>query len=93
MDTGVVLQLKDANALVVRDLRAILSELEGLARTHAVTLQAGRTHGQQALPITFGFKVAGWIDSAIQAADNETDLAAIANEVRALCARFPAPGL
>lgn len=61
MDTGVVLQLKDANALVVRDLRAVLSELEGLARTHAATLQAGRTHGQQALPITFGFKVAVWV--------------------------------
>ncbi len=61
MDTGVVLQLKDANAIVVRDLRTILSELERLARTHANTLQAGRTHGQQALPITFGFKVAVWV--------------------------------
>ncbi len=61
MDTGVVLQLRDANAIVVRDLRSVLAELEKLARTHADTLQAGRTHGQHALPITFGFKVAVWI--------------------------------
>jgi adenylosuccinate lyase len=32
-----------------------------LARTHRSTVMAARSHGQQALPITFGFKVAGWV--------------------------------
>lgn len=60
MDTGVVLQLKDATAVVVRDLTATLKLLCEIAQCHANTLQAGRTHGQHALPITFGFKVAIW---------------------------------
>jgi adenylosuccinate lyase/3-carboxy-cis,cis-muconate cycloisomerase len=37
-----------------------LAALAGLAREHRDTPQAGRTHGQHALPITFGFKVAAW---------------------------------
>ncbi|MEK9672629.1 MAG: adenylosuccinate lyase [Rhodospirillaceae bacterium] len=62
MDTGLVLQMKDAVDLI----RDALDELEGncekLARKHRDTVMAGRTHGQQALPITFGYKVAVWID-------------------------------
>jgi adenylosuccinate lyase len=61
MDTGLVLQLGAANALVVRDLDRIAGLLAGLARRHRDTVQAGRTHGQQALPITFGYKVAVWL--------------------------------
>jgi adenylosuccinate lyase len=60
MDTGAVLQLKAANAVVVRDLSRTLELLKDLAVRHKSTIQAGRTHGQQALPITFGFKVAVW---------------------------------
>ncbi|MCC6195122.1 MAG: adenylosuccinate lyase [Burkholderiales bacterium] len=60
MDTGAVLQLKDANAVVVRDLTHTLELLKDLASRHKHTIQAGRTHGQQALPITFGYKVAVW---------------------------------
>ena len=60
MDTGAVLQLKEATAIVVRDLTETLKLLCDLAQRHANTLQAGRTHGQHALPITFGFKVAVW---------------------------------
>lgn len=61
MDTGAVLQLKDANAIVVRDLSRTLELLKELAARHKNTIQAGRTHGQQALPITFGYKVAVWV--------------------------------
>jgi 3-carboxy-cis,cis-muconate cycloisomerase len=60
MDTGAVLQLKEATGIVVRDLTDTLKLLCDLAQRHANTLQAGRTHGQHALPITFGFKVAVW---------------------------------
>jgi adenylosuccinate lyase len=61
MDTGLVLQLKASNAIVVRDLEQIAGLLGDLARRHRDTVQAGRTHGQQALPITFGYKVAVWL--------------------------------
>ncbi|MBP0651350.1 hypothetical protein J8J40_30260, partial [Mycobacterium tuberculosis] len=40
-----------------------------LARTHAATTMAGRTHHRHAVPITFGFKVAVWIEELLQAAD------------------------
>ena len=60
MDTGLVLQLKAAHAIVTRDLARIGELVAGLARRHQHTVQAGRTHGQQALPITFGYKLAVW---------------------------------
>ncbi|MCL6511295.1 MAG: adenylosuccinate lyase [Anaerolineae bacterium] len=62
MDTALVLQLKDAVAILERRLSALSQVLSGLARRHRDTLMPGRTHGQHALPITFGFKVAIWLD-------------------------------
>jgi adenylosuccinate lyase len=61
MDTGLVLQLKAAHAILRRDLVALIGVLAELASRHRDTVMAGRTHAQQALPITFGFKVATWI--------------------------------
>lgn len=43
-----------------RDLRELESHLLSLAGTHRDTVMPGRTHGQQGLPITFGFKLAIW---------------------------------
>jgi 3-carboxy-cis,cis-muconate cycloisomerase len=60
MDTALVLQLAAAHAIVTRDLRRLADLLADLAARHRDTVQAGRTHGQQALPITFGYKVAVW---------------------------------
>ena len=62
MDTGNVLQLRTAITVIERDLAKLLEKLTTLARTHRDTVMAGRTHGQHALPITFGYKVAVWID-------------------------------
>ena len=62
MDTGVVLQIKDAWPLLLRDLEACRKALAALAREHRATVMVGRTHGQQALPITFGYKLAVWVD-------------------------------
>ncbi|TAK21830.1 MAG: adenylosuccinate lyase [Chloroflexota bacterium] len=61
MDTGAVLQTRAGLDLVVREAEAIERVLARLAATHADTPMAGRTHGQHALPITFGFKVAVWL--------------------------------
>jgi|DewCreStandDraft_1066081.scaffolds.fasta_scaffold00485_48 adenylosuccinate lyase len=60
VDTATVLQLKDALQVFYRDLREIEAELIRLAETHAATPMAGRTHGQQALPVTLGYKFAVW---------------------------------
>jgi adenylosuccinate lyase len=62
VDTGVALQLKEFHALVMRDLQAVGKELGRLAVAHRDTPMAGRTHGVQALPITFGHKCALWLD-------------------------------
>lgn len=61
MDTAVVLQLKDAYALLEKQLRTMDSVMCKLAQKHRDTVMAGRTHGQHALPVTFGFKVSVWI--------------------------------
>jgi adenylosuccinate lyase len=60
MDSGTVLQLKEANAVIVRELTKTLDLLIDIAQRHKNTVQPGRTHGQHALPITFGYKVAVW---------------------------------
>ncbi len=61
MDTAVVLQVRDALAIVERDIGAVSAALAGLALKYRDTPMAGRTHLQQALPITFGYKCAVWL--------------------------------
>jgi len=62
MDTGQVLQIRDAWAVIGTELDKVAANLETLARDHRSTPMAGRTHGQQAQPVTFGYKVAIWLD-------------------------------
>jgi adenylosuccinate lyase len=59
-DTWTALAMKRMAAIAYRDLRTIETSLLALARTHAQTPMAGRTHGQPGLPLTFGYKVAVW---------------------------------
>ncbi|WP_018465466.1 3-carboxy-cis,cis-muconate cycloisomerase [Calidithermus timidus] len=61
LDTALVLRLREALALLEGRLRGVLRHLLKLAQRHLHTPMAGRTHAQQALPIPFGFKVAGWM--------------------------------
>lgn len=60
-DTWMMAALRDARGIYARDLQETDAALRELAERHRDTVMAGRTHGQQGLPITFGFKVAGWI--------------------------------
>ena len=60
MDTAIILQMAKAVDLIETDLRALLSSLCELAEEHCETPCIGRTAGQHASPVTFGFKVAGW---------------------------------
>ncbi len=60
MDTGFSLQLKEASALLVEDVRTFMSVLREQAQRYKDTPMMGRTHGIHAEPITFGLKLALW---------------------------------
>lgn len=68
-DTASALQMRRTHRLTVDALTGLEQNLAHLARTHRDTLQAGRTHGQHALPMTFGFKVMAWLDEIRRAKD------------------------
>jgi 3-carboxy-cis,cis-muconate cycloisomerase len=61
LDIANALRIRDALEIIRELLETIIAQLAQLAQAHRGTIMAGRTHTQQALPITFGFKVAGWL--------------------------------
>jgi 3-carboxy-cis,cis-muconate cycloisomerase len=83
IDTGLVLQLRDALALVDADLARLAQGLATQARRHAATVLAGRTWLQQAVPITLGGKLAGTVSALDR---HRTRLAAVRE--RALVLQF-----
>ena len=60
--TGLLLQVRRAHDIFLRQIAVILTTLADLAERTKDDLLPGRTHGQHAVPATFGFKVAVWID-------------------------------
>jgi 3-carboxy-cis,cis-muconate cycloisomerase len=66
-DTALVLQMRDGFELLQSEIAGVTSALAGLADRHRATVMAGRTYGQQALPITFGLKAAVWLAGLIEA--------------------------
>jgi 3-carboxy-cis,cis-muconate cycloisomerase len=69
LDTALVLQMRNALALITADLAAILDGLAALARKHRETPCVGRTYGQQGAPLTFGFKAAVWLAGVAEVAE------------------------
>ncbi len=67
LDTAAMLVARRALALIGEELDGVARACAALAREHAETLMAGRTLLQQALPITFGLKAAGWLDATLDA--------------------------
>jgi 3-carboxy-cis,cis-muconate cycloisomerase len=63
MDTGLVLQLRDALTEIDADLARLASALAALAKEHAATPLAGRTWLQQGPPVTLGLKAAGFLSA------------------------------
>jgi adenylosuccinate lyase len=61
VDTAFALQLRDSADVIVEDLRRLREAAADVAVRHRRTVMVGRSHGIHAEPITFGFKVAGWI--------------------------------
>jgi adenylosuccinate lyase len=60
-DTAMAVQLVESARIIAADLARVREAAAALAVRHRRTLMAGRTHGVVAEPITFGFKVAGWV--------------------------------
>ena len=62
VDTAVALQLRDSIVLLRSALCDLIAITANLAERERDTVMLGRTHGQAAVPITFGLKVAVWLD-------------------------------
>jgi adenylosuccinate lyase len=61
LDTAEILELRETLRLIYRDLRALEMVCLDLTKRHMATPMVARTHGQQALPMTFGLKGAIWL--------------------------------
>ncbi|MCZ8097917.1 MAG: adenylosuccinate lyase family protein [Burkholderiales bacterium] len=68
-DTALVLQMRDAFAALREDLLPTMDGLARMASVHRATPCAGRTYGQHAAPVTFGFKAAVWLTGLAEVAD------------------------
>jgi adenylosuccinate lyase len=66
IDTATALQLSQALQIVEEDILDFIRVLAMLAKKHRDTIMVGRTHGQFAIPITFGFKIAGYLSEMIR---------------------------
>jgi adenylosuccinate lyase len=79
VDTAQALQIKEASAIIARDLEELSDALKARAFEHKYTVQIGRTHGVHAEPITFGLKLAIWWDELQR---HRKRFAAAAEEIR-----------
>ncbi|MEB3316731.1 MAG: lyase family protein, partial [Cyanobacteriota bacterium] len=61
LDTGLALQLKGSVGELEKELNQLVDALRELARAHKNTVMIGRSHAIHGEPITFGFKLAGWL--------------------------------
>jgi adenylosuccinate lyase len=68
VDTAFALQLRESGEAILEDLGKLRQIAAELAIRHRRTIMVGRTHGVHAEPITFGFKVAGWVAELDRAA-------------------------
>jgi len=64
--TGDLLVLRQAHRILLRLIGEVLAAMADLAERGADMVLAGRTHGQHAVPATFGYKVAVWIDELLR---------------------------
>ncbi|MBP7832766.1 MAG: adenylosuccinate lyase [Candidatus Levybacteria bacterium] len=60
LDTSLALQIKESLQILEKDFNELLDSLKKLSLKHKNTLQVGRSHGQHAVPQTFGRQVLGW---------------------------------
>lgn len=69
VQTGDLLVLRQADAIFRRQVADLLEIMADLAEAHAESAMPARTHGQHAVPTTFGAKVAVWLDEVARHGD------------------------
>jgi 3-carboxy-cis,cis-muconate cycloisomerase len=75
-DTASSMQMLATHRLLVDHLDTAIAAIGKFALEHQATVMPGRTHGQHALPMTFGFKLAGWLDELARHRDRLTQRSA-----------------
>ncbi len=96
--TGDLLQLRVAHGIILGQLSQLLAMLAPIAARHADDPCPGRTHGQHAVPATFGYKVGAWIDELCRHVERLEQAAprvfvAMLGGAAGTLASFGAPGL
>ncbi|MGK9167263.1 3-carboxy-cis,cis-muconate cycloisomerase [Inquilinus limosus] len=74
LDTSLVLRLRKVIAILEGRLAALIQALTALADAHRGTVMPGRTRSQQATPISFGLKAAGWLAPLLRDRDRLREL-------------------
>ncbi|CAN1213051.1 adenylosuccinate lyase [Tumidithrix helvetica PCC 7403] len=69
LDTALSVQLVNSLAVIQSQVEALSQAIRYQAQQHRYTIMAGRTHGIHAEPITFGFKLAGWLAEVLRHRD------------------------
>ncbi len=67
LDTALALQLVSSMDLILEALESLVQVIRKKATLHRQTIMVGRSHGIHAEPITFGFKLAGWLAEILRA--------------------------
>ena len=66
VDTATALQIKASIELIQKDVDSFIITLAKLSKQERDTIEVGRTHAQFAIPITFGFKIDGYVAEMIR---------------------------
>ena len=69
LDTGLALQMVASLNLILEKLEELIQAIRYQAQQHRYTVMVGRSHGIHAEPITFGFKLAGWLAEVLRNRD------------------------
>ena len=69
LDTGIALQMVVSLNLILERLEELIQAIRYQAQQHRYTVMVGRSHGIHAEPITFGFKLAGWLAEILRNRD------------------------
>jgi adenylosuccinate lyase len=69
IDTATAIQMCIALEILEDDVLSVMNTFAGMAKKHRKTIMVGRTHGQFAVPTTFGFKIAGYLTEMMRYLD------------------------
>lgn len=69
LDTALALQLVASLDVLMTQLESLIQAIRYQAQQHRHTVMIGRSHGIHAEPITFGFKLAGWLAEVLRHRD------------------------